>query len=88
MGVAFGKLVTCEAYTQSMASPEFAEFLSVLSQDGFSLNGTGGIAITDLTYEMGPEGIEITVLGIACSEYEKLFPLHVAAYERQFKNGC
>ena len=41
--------------------------------------------MADHSAKLGPDGIEVTVLGIGYPLYAELFPQHVNAYEKQFK---
>jgi hypothetical protein len=61
--------------------------LSVRTSTGTVLEASGGVHIADHSAELGPEGIEASVLGIPYPAYATLFPEHVDAYERQFNNS-
>jgi len=91
MGVAFGRFVPNSEYKHFHGSvvskSQVAHALSVRSATGEVLEVSGGVHIEDHSSELGPEGIEVSVLGIARPAYEALFPEHVAAYERQFKDS-
>jgi hypothetical protein len=92
MGVAFGELIPTEEYyecqyifeAQDFASIEALE-LVIISESGISLKPSGGIGIEDYSKEMGAQFIQVNVLGIDSTTYNKLFPSHVVAYEAQFK---
>ncbi len=91
MGVAFGQLLPTAEYAEIrssiIAKNESAQdtlSLSARTAENTNLEALGGIHITDFSAELGEESIEVTVLGIESSMYEKLFPEHVLAYKRQF----
>ena len=91
MGVAFGQLFPTNAYAEIqdliITSNEGSQIhltLSASTAENTPIEAAGGIFIADLSPEFGDEGIEISVLGIESSVYEKLFPEHVLAYKRQF----
>jgi len=52
---------------------------------GQEVDSQAGIHITDHYAELGPDGREITALGIGYPLYAELFPEHVDAYDRKFK---
>src|SRR5688500_5120961 len=88
MGVAFGKFQPTQAYDnmrkQCIAarlngSQEHLQ-LSVRSFDEELLTARGGVGILDAT-ELSVSEIEVEILGIPYSQYQKLFPEHVAAYD-------
>lgn len=89
MGVVFGRFMPTSEYNRSVVanSDQNQVVLSVRTSSGMVLEASGGVHITDHSAELGPEGIEVSVLGIPHPTYETLFPRHVAAYERQFKNS-
>lgn len=89
MGVACGRLVAAPAY--SSIQPQVVS----AGEDQVSLNLTArlsngqildaiGVYIADYSAELGLEGLEVSVLGIAYPLYEDLFPNHVAAYKHPF----
>ena len=82
MGVAFGRFAPNEAY-ENINVVQNSDYLSVRSSNGVSLNSAGGVHIEG---QLGDE-MEVSVAGIPHAEYEALFPEHVNAYERQFKNS-
>ena len=91
MGVAFGRFAPLPAYVniqkavvESAGGSQDHLFLSVRLTNGSPLPGGGTIHLEDHSFELGPEGLELSVLGIAYPIYEELFPAHVAAYARQF----
>jgi hypothetical protein len=60
--------------------------LTVQTTGGDAIPAQGGVAITDYSAELGPEGIEVEVLGIGYPLYEELFPGRHAAYVEHFRN--
>ncbi|MDM8350880.1 hypothetical protein P8H27_18555 [Pseudomonas sp. sp1636] len=91
MGVAFGQFIPITSYDKIQASiiasnelDQYHLSLSAKTAENLNLEATGGIHITDLSTEFGGEAIEVSVLGIESSVYEKLFPEHVLAYKNQF----
>ncbi len=91
VNVAFGRFVPLPAYVnvqkavvESAGGSQDHLFLSVRLTNGSPLPGGGTIHLEDHSFELGPEGLELSVLGIAYPIYEELFPAHVAAYARQF----
>ena len=59
--------------------------LSVRTADGHAIPAEGGVQINDYSTELGPESIEIEVLGIGYLLYEKLFPGRHEAYVEWFR---
>jgi hypothetical protein len=96
MGVAFGRLLPAPGYLDVKAVVVAAQGgplsedleLSIRDGSGTTLESSGGVHIADQSAELGPEGLEVSVLGIPYPNYGTVFPEHVAAYERQFKNGA
>ncbi|MCW0389496.1 hypothetical protein NG831_20035 [Xanthomonas sacchari] len=93
MGVAFGRFVPTPSYRLIQAQVIAAqgpasEGLHLSARDA---NGTLleciGVCISDHSAELGASGREVSVIGISDPQYAQLFPLHVAAYERQFPSG-
>lgn len=92
MGVALGRFfphpdyrkIQAEVVMTFSSSQDHLHLTVVDTQSGFSLPAEGGTQILDASDEMGPEGIEVHVLGIASSLYEQLFPGRYAAYEASF----
>ena len=94
MGCASGRVIPSSAYAavseavvkSSEGSQEHLQ-LSVRVVGGEELKAIGGIRLVDLVKELGEaEGLHVSVYGVGYPEYGALFPQHVAAYERQFKN--
>jgi hypothetical protein len=91
MGVASGRFFPMSPYAQvqpaTLAARDGSQShltLSVRLVGGADLPAQGGVQILDYSAELGPEGLEVHVLGIGYLLYEKLFPLQVAAYESKF----
>lgn len=90
MGVAFGRLIPAEGYAAiqaaCIANPagQNALGLSVRTPEGTVIE-CAGVGILDYSEEVGPEGIEVNVLGISYPLYGELFPDHVENYEKQFR---
>jgi len=95
MGVAFGRFLPAPSYGSvqpivvAAAGGPLPEslHLSVRECDGQLLQVSGGVHMVDCSAEAGPEGLEVSVLGVPYPSYESLFPEHVAAYERQFPHA-
>ncbi|MGB9030603.1 MAG: hypothetical protein WCC27_10830 [Acidobacteriaceae bacterium] len=92
MGCASGRLFPLPTYAamQSMIvaarnAPQTHLSLAVRTVDGHTIPAHG-VAITDYSAELGPDGIEVDVLGIGYPLYEELFPGRHAAYVEYFKN--
>lgn len=94
MGVAFGRFMPGPEY-QSIQPRVVAGLhqhpsdlaLSVRTLTGSVLFATGGVHIADHSAELGPAGIEVSVLGIFEPSYDSVFPEHTAAHEQQLKNS-
>lgn len=92
MGVAFGRFVPSDEYRNIQAlviacreqTQEHFEF-SVFQPNGALLPNIG-INIQDFSPELGPEEIEMAIMGIPYPLYQELFPSHVEWYEKQFSN--
>jgi len=94
MGVAFGKFVAAPEYSTiqsqviaSSISHQPFPSLSVHLSDGTVVEPSSGVTLTDYSPDLGPDGIEISVLGLAYPQYAQIFPEHVAAYEQLFPSG-
>lgn len=94
MGVAFGRFIPLPAYDSIksivIATSEGEQshlYLSVRLANGSALPAQGGVQLTDLSAELGPEGLQVSVLGVGYPLYQELFPGHVAAYESQFRTA-
>lgn len=89
MGVAFGEFVPAPGYEaiapycKGNHSNQSELALSVKTEDGFVIP-CGGAGILDYTEKAGAVCPELNVLGIDHDVYARLFPEHVAAYDRKF----
>ena len=90
MGVAFGKFIPAPAYAAIQSSIVDSDkkdkavlLLSARLSDGTQLEAVG-VCITDYSADLGPDGLEVSVLGITKPAYTRLFQDHIAAYELQF----
>ena len=54
--------------------------LTISLPDGTCLESSGGIQITDVSPDLGDEGIEISILGIHNPPFAELFPQHMEAH--------
>ena len=85
MGVAFGRFTPGAGYAaiqaecQSNHQDQTNLKLSAVTPNGETIS-CSGVAILE-----GSGDIEVSVLGIAHPEYEKLFPHHVSQYEASSK---
>ena len=91
MGVAIGRFFPLVAYRAIQASVVAARdgsgsqshlALAVRPVGGAVLPAEGGVQLVDFSSELGPEAIEVHVLGVGYPLYEELSPQHVAAYAR------
>jgi hypothetical protein len=95
MGVAIGQFFPLPAYEQIQvmvvsafeSSQERLNLVVVDTQSGLSIPAQGGVQILDVSKELGPEGMEVHVLGIGYPLYEELFPGRHAKYEASFTNA-
>lgn len=94
MGVAVGRFVPLPAYesirSMVVASAEKDQSqleLSVRLAGGPVLPTQGGVQLIDFSAELGAEGLQVHALGIGYPLYQELFPMHVAAYENQFRTA-
>jgi hypothetical protein len=92
MGVAVGTFIPLPAYeaikstivTARDGSQEHLA-LTVRTADGHTIPTQGGVHVTDYSAELGPEGIQLEVFGIAYPLYEELFPGRHAEYVAGFR---
>jgi len=59
--------------------------LTVRTADGEDIPAQGGVQINDYSSELGPEDIEVEVLGIGYPLYEELFAGRHATYASGFR---
>ena len=93
MGVAFGAFLPIAAYAsvkEAIVQGEGRELEGMclaarVTATGQEVECQAGVHIADHSAEFGPEGLEVTALGIGYPLYSELFPQHVDAYENQFK---
>lgn len=89
MGVAFGEFVPAPGYEaiaiycKGKHSGRSELVLSVKTEDGFVIPCVGA-GILDYTEKASDAYAELNVLGIDHDVYARLFPEHVAAYDRKF----
>lgn len=92
MGVASGQFYPLPAYeamrqnfVASLAtgsgSVPAGHRLSAVTSDGRRIESSAGVHIEDYSKEVGPKGLQVTILGITSPSYQSLFPQHVADYE-------
>jgi hypothetical protein len=84
MGVAHGRLYPSDLYQASRHAGANANLRVRPSGSDEFLQPAAGVFVEDLSADLGPEGIEVSVLGLDAEIYERLFPHHVRAYENQF----
>lgn len=95
MGVAFGRFLPAPGYVAIQAAVVAAQgrplpeelLLSIRDSNGAILESCGGVHIVDHSSELGPEGLEVSILGVPYPSYEVVFPEHVSAYEQQFNRA-
>jgi hypothetical protein len=93
MGVAEGKFIPTADYAKIQArvvdssQSGKGDLQLIVRREGEELQAQGGVHITDYSAELGADGLQVSVLGIVRPPYESLFPEHVAAYARAFRNG-
>ncbi len=87
MGVALGRLVPSPAYA-AFAASRTSEPPPVVT-----IRLTGGeyltphlVHIDDFSADLGPEGLQISALGISYPTYARLFPEHVRNYQLRIKD--
>jgi hypothetical protein len=80
MGVAFGRMYPTAVYSLVRDAVP----LRVRPEGGTFFQPAGGVHLEDQSAELGPEAIEVSVLGLDSTTYERHFSAHVRAYEEQF----
>lgn|SRR5690606_12647427 len=80
MGVAHGKR---EATTAYGSTPPDA-VLRVRPVGEAFFEPAGGVHIEDLRADLGPDAVEVSVLGLDHETYRRYFAHHVRAHEQQF----
>jgi hypothetical protein len=91
MGVASGRFMPTPAYSsvrQCAERPDQGASITGLvveTPEGVSIECSGGIQIIDLSPDLGDNGRHIFLNGIVRPSYSELFPQHVEAYRKQFR---
>lgn len=90
MGVAVGRFFPTENYAVIQEKcisnhEDQSELELVVMTSKGQIIGCVGVAVLDFSPDLGPEAIELNVLGIPYPLYGEIFPHHVASYDRQFK---
>lgn len=80
-----GQMHPSESYDPRNIPSYNAGGLRVRPVDGPFFEAAGGVWLEDHSADLGPEGIEVSVLGIDSRIYDVYFPMHVLAYQEQFK---
>lgn len=81
MGVAHGRLNVTTAYG---STPTGALLRARPVGESF-FEPIGGVHIEDLRADLGPDEIEVSVLGLDHETYARYFAHHIRVYEQQFK---
>jgi hypothetical protein len=92
MGVAIGRFFPQPEYERVKAavvaafdsSQDHLHLSIVDTESGSPLPAEGGIQVLDASDDIGPEAMQVHVLGIAYPLYEQLFPGRHAAYVAGF----
>lgn len=94
MGVAAGRFMPTTDYaavqSRVIASRDGSQLdltLRVLTPDGRELARDGQVQILDFSPELGPDGMEVQVLGIESPIYAELFPTQAAAFAVTRRDG-
>jgi hypothetical protein len=80
MGVALGVFHPTEAYGRLTSGA----VLRVRPEDAAFFEPVAGVHIEDFSGDLGPDGMEVSVLGIDADTYQRYFPMHLKAYDDQF----
>jgi len=80
MGVALGVFHPTDSYRAGEARG-----LRVRPEGGGFFEPAAGVQIEDYSADLGADGIEISVLGLDADTYQQFFPMHLKAYEEQFR---
>lgn len=94
MGVVSGRFLPLQSYAAIQAeviaardeSQDHFEF-QIRLPGGQSLPAVGGVQLLDCSAELGPDEIEIHVLGVGYPLYAEVFPNLVTAYEAGPQNA-
>ena len=84
-GLAYGRFHPSDLYrSASHAGPDADLHARPEGTDEF-FRATGGVFIEDHSSDHGPEGLEVSVVGLDADTYEQFFPEHLKVYEQQFR---
>src|SRR5262245_37185383 len=76
MGVAHGRFHPSDLYRSSSHAGQNTDLRARPEGSDEFFQPTGGVFIEDLSSEFGPEGIEVSVLGLDADTYRRFFPRH------------
>lgn len=84
MGVSHGRFHPSDFYCSTFHARPGANLRmrSEVSEEFFQ--PSAGVFIEDLSAEFGPEGIEVSVLGLDAEVHRQFFSHHVKSYQKQF----
>lgn len=85
MGVASGILRPTPAYPGALAA---GNQLRVRPEGGEFFEPAFGVHVENYSADLGPEGIEVSVVGIEAATYERWFSDHLRRYEEQFRSDA
>jgi hypothetical protein len=85
MGVAHGRFHPSDLYQSARHAGPNADLRARPEGSDEYFQPAGGVLIEDLSSEFGPEGIEVTVLGLDAATYQRFFPQLVKTHEDQFR---
>jgi hypothetical protein len=86
MGVAHGRFHPSDHYRSSSHAGSNTDLRARPEGSGEFFQPSGGVFIEDLSADFGPEGIEVSILGLDGATYRRFFPHHVKTYEEQFRS--
>jgi hypothetical protein len=84
MGVAEGRLMTTPAYCPTQHALPHQPQLRIRAVGDTFLEHTGAY-IEDQSAALGPDGIEVIILGLPLDSYRRHFSQHLKAYAEQFE---
>ena len=84
MGVAFGRFYPSDGYVSSIHTAPGVALQARPEESTLFLEASGGAYIADYSRDLGPDAIEVSVLGIETGMYTRFFPHHIRSYEEQF----
>lgn len=85
-GLAYGRFHPSDLYQPSTHAGPDADLHARLEGSDEFFRASGGVFIEDLSPDHGPEGIEVSVIGLDADTYERYFPEHLTVYEQQFRS--